>query len=209
MSRQEYLDLLKYYLKDFPSVVVKDIVADYEEHFNIGLENGKAEDQISQELGSPETIAKQFLENEGRALAKTNTGKEGMSLSKIIIGSILVVLLIPVILPILGVLVGVVGTFVGLIFAIIAMAIAIFALGVALLLSLIPGFLSLNIVAMPAVFAQIHPITIIFTSVALISGSILTAGIGINFFKWLFKSLKNLFITIKWKIEKRGVRDEK
>jgi uncharacterized membrane protein len=50
---------------------IEDIIADYEEHFRIGLENGKSESEISLSLGSPEEIARQYLgEKPLKALAK-------------------------------------------------------------------------------------------------------------------------------------------
>lgn len=62
MKKNEYLDLLRYYLSNLPKNVVDDIINDYEEHFSIGLENNKTEEEISDELGSPKFIAEQFLE---------------------------------------------------------------------------------------------------------------------------------------------------
>ena len=53
MKKTEYLDLLRYYLDRFPRSMVDEIIGDYEEHFSIGLENGKTEDEISSELGAP------------------------------------------------------------------------------------------------------------------------------------------------------------
>lgn len=61
MNKRDYLDLLRYYLRDLPPVVVDDIVYDYEEHFSAGIENGKTEEQIADELGSPDDIAKEYL----------------------------------------------------------------------------------------------------------------------------------------------------
>lgn len=65
MNKQEYLDLLKFYLKDLPKPVIDDIITDIGEHFEMGKETGKSEEEISSELGSPQTIADDYLENEG------------------------------------------------------------------------------------------------------------------------------------------------
>lgn len=60
MNRDEYLDLLKLYLKDLPSGEIQDILLDYEEHFRIGISKGKTEEEISKELGSPRDIADNY-----------------------------------------------------------------------------------------------------------------------------------------------------
>ena len=39
-----------------------DILNDYEEHFRIGLENGKTEAEIAGSLGSPEELGASFVE---------------------------------------------------------------------------------------------------------------------------------------------------
>lgn len=61
MRKTEYLDLLRYYLDRFPKSMVDDIIRDYEEHFAIGLENGKSEDEISNELGAPFYVAQEYI----------------------------------------------------------------------------------------------------------------------------------------------------
>lgn len=60
MNRDEYLDLLKLYLKDLPSDEIQDILLDYEEHFRIGISKGKTEEEISKELGSPRDISDNY-----------------------------------------------------------------------------------------------------------------------------------------------------
>lgn len=61
MNKKEYLDLLRYYLRDLPTLVVDDIIYDYSEHFSIGMEKGKTQEEISKELGSPDVIAREYL----------------------------------------------------------------------------------------------------------------------------------------------------
>lgn len=61
MKKTEYLDLLRYYLDRFPRSMVDEIIGDYEEHFSIGLENGKTEDEISSELGAPFYVAQEYI----------------------------------------------------------------------------------------------------------------------------------------------------
>lgn len=61
MKQTEYLDLLRYYLDRFPKSMVDEIICDYEEHFAIGLEHGKTEDEISNELGAPFYVAQEYI----------------------------------------------------------------------------------------------------------------------------------------------------
>ncbi|MDK6805745.1 DUF1700 domain-containing protein [Aerococcus sp. UMB7834] len=64
MRQEEFLDLLTYYLRRLPDSVIADIRQDYLEHYEMGLAQGKSEEEISQELGSPREIAVDYLDNE-------------------------------------------------------------------------------------------------------------------------------------------------
>ena len=46
-----------------------DIISDYEEHFRVGLENGKTESEIAASLGSPYDVANQFLDGTKKTTA--------------------------------------------------------------------------------------------------------------------------------------------
>ncbi len=56
----EYLQALSQALGRLDQAERDDILADYREHFEIGLSQGKTEKQIAQELGEPESIAKLY-----------------------------------------------------------------------------------------------------------------------------------------------------
>jgi uncharacterized membrane protein len=60
MNKDEYLEKLTSLLKDMPKEDREDTLLDYEEHFIIGLEKGRTEEEISRALGDPETVAKQI-----------------------------------------------------------------------------------------------------------------------------------------------------
>ncbi len=60
MNKDEYLERLTELVKDMPKEEREDILLDYEEHFMIGLEKGRTEEEISRALGDPETVAKQI-----------------------------------------------------------------------------------------------------------------------------------------------------
>lgn len=60
MNKEEYLEKLTKLLKDMPKDDREDILSDYKEHFRIGLENGRTEEELSRALGDPKTVAKQI-----------------------------------------------------------------------------------------------------------------------------------------------------
>lgn len=59
-KKEEFMDALRHYLNDFSSDEREEILYDYEEHFRIGMESGKTEDELIKELGSPRDIAAQY-----------------------------------------------------------------------------------------------------------------------------------------------------
>lgn len=60
MIKEEYLERLSKLIRRMPKEYREDILSDYEEHFAIGVEKGRTEEEISEALGNPETVAKQF-----------------------------------------------------------------------------------------------------------------------------------------------------
>jgi len=63
MNKKEFLGKLSELIKDIPEEEKKDILFDYEEHFRIGLEKGRKEEEIAASLGDPKVIAKQSRAN--------------------------------------------------------------------------------------------------------------------------------------------------
>jgi len=59
MNKKEFLGRLSELIKDIPEEEKKDILFDYEEHFRIGLEKGRKEEEIAASLGDPKVVAKQ------------------------------------------------------------------------------------------------------------------------------------------------------
>lgn len=62
MNKIEYLNALKEALKYVDITVMEEIVSDYEEHFQVGMENGKSEEQICRELGLINDLVKEINE---------------------------------------------------------------------------------------------------------------------------------------------------
>lgn len=61
MNKREFLLELERYLRSLSSVEKNDILQDYEDHFNFGIEEGKSEEEISAALGSPKQLAREIL----------------------------------------------------------------------------------------------------------------------------------------------------
>lgn len=63
MKKEEFIKQLAAQLRGLPPDERDEILADYEEYFEIGLLEGKTEQEISEGLGSPRTIAKELALN--------------------------------------------------------------------------------------------------------------------------------------------------
>lgn len=61
MNKEEFLKQLDASLKGLSLEERQDILQDYEEYFEIGLEKGKTEQEISEALGNPKQISKELL----------------------------------------------------------------------------------------------------------------------------------------------------
>lgn len=72
MTRDQFLSQLRKSLGNMPEADKEDIVYDYEEHFRIGLADGKSEAQIAESLGNPRVIGNSY-----RIDAMLNVSKEG------------------------------------------------------------------------------------------------------------------------------------
>ncbi len=65
MNKKEYLEEVKKALNNVDAEVVLDVIEDFENHFDIGMEEGRSEEAIAEELGDPKDIAKQFADEYG------------------------------------------------------------------------------------------------------------------------------------------------
>jgi uncharacterized membrane protein len=61
MNKEQFLHYLEKNLIRLPQEEREDIIRDFEEHFHMGTEEGKSEEQISETLGSPKQIAKEMV----------------------------------------------------------------------------------------------------------------------------------------------------
>lgn len=60
MKQEEYMNLMDYHFRNVDETSYKEIRNDFEEHFRRGLEDGKTEDEIAQELGNPNEIYEEY-----------------------------------------------------------------------------------------------------------------------------------------------------
>src|SRR5690625_1514933 len=61
MNKEQFLTELDAALKYISAEERQDILQDFEEHFAVGREEGKTEEEIAAGLGSPRQIAKEML----------------------------------------------------------------------------------------------------------------------------------------------------
>lgn len=61
MNKNEFLTSLHAHLSVLPPEERNELMNDYETHFAFGLQNGKTETEIVQELGDPEELAKEAI----------------------------------------------------------------------------------------------------------------------------------------------------
>jgi uncharacterized membrane protein len=114
MNKKEFLHTLELELKDFSENEKKEILYDYEEHFRIGEENEKSEEELIKELGNPRDIADQYRTASQRKVY-TMPQKEDRNIVIAIIVALGLVFfnLVFILGPILGLMGGLVGGFTG------------------------------------------------------------------------------------------------
>lgn len=84
MNRQEYLEALKSELGAVSYDDVKSISDEINEHFDIGLSQGKTEDAIAESLGDPKTLAASYREvgNVRQAIANNRPRNKNSIITK-------------------------------------------------------------------------------------------------------------------------------
>lgn len=120
MNKKEFLGRLRKKLEKLPSHLVEDIIDDYIEHYELGKESGKTEEQISQELGSPDSIAQEYFDQYKHRINEDNDGftiqyKTDNQFSKgletvfnVIFAVIIAYVLFKLISPVLGATLGII-----------------------------------------------------------------------------------------------------
>jgi uncharacterized membrane protein len=68
MKKDEFFAQLRTAFAGMDEELLTDILGDYENHFKEGIENGKSEEEICEELGNVEEIRQAFLDENPAAI---------------------------------------------------------------------------------------------------------------------------------------------
>ena len=93
MNKRDFINELYALLRPLGEAERRDIMRDFEEHFAVGAEKGKTEEQICNELGSPRQVASQFLTP---AQLKESTGNQKNKTLNLIVAIVLTLLFIAI-----------------------------------------------------------------------------------------------------------------
>ncbi|MCY3036308.1 DUF1700 domain-containing protein [Aerococcus urinae] len=201
MKKEEFIDLLRFYLHKLPNSVINDILSDYQEHFQIAMNQGKSEEEICQELGSPKQIAKEYLDNE-RVFIDERPPKEPTSHKTR--RNLLIALLVIVCLPlILGVLLGLGGGFLGLLTGFLALVFTIFVVAITLLASLVNPQAFISGPIQLGLLNTLHPLTKVFAVIFCFCIAIIIIYLVFRLIKGCWNLIKKTWYAIQWR-RKRG-----
>jgi uncharacterized membrane protein len=153
LNKRDFLNHLEGSLRGINYEDKKDIIYDYEEHFSVGLEQGKSEEEICQNLGDPKVIAKQFRANYMVDKAKNDTSAGNIIRAVVAVISLGFFNIVFVLGPFLGV--------VGVLIGVFAAALGVFLAGLGVLL----GGLASSF--MPIFFINLHPLAMVFSAIGL------------------------------------------
>lgn len=117
MNKNDFLKELSSLLSSLPSDERQEILFDYEEHFSIGIEEGKTEEEIISSLGTPKTIAKQYKANYIVNQAVANPSPSNILkavFATIVLGFFNLVFVLGPFLGLVGLLIGLFGASIGI-----------------------------------------------------------------------------------------------
>ncbi|WP_425447425.1 HAAS signaling domain-containing protein [Dethiothermospora halolimnae] len=174
MNKEKFLQSLSKELKDISKEEREDVLFDYREHFDIGLKDGRSEEEISKSLGNPKKIAKQIKVSSILEEASNNTSTRN------IFKAILAVMGLSLLnLMIVGPLLL---SFGAVILALIASSVAVVLAGGLAIISTILEPILKNIVSM-----SVNPFIGIVGGVGTTALGILSTIGSIYLAKWFFK----------------------
>lgn len=119
MNRNEFMSRLQNTLGNISPAAKEEIMYDYREHFEIGIEQGKTEEEICSGLGDPRLIARQYRAEYMVQQADTNKSAGNILralFAALSLGFFNLIVMLPVMAAWVGVLAGFYGVSIGLIF---------------------------------------------------------------------------------------------
>lgn len=158
MTKREFLNRLETAIMRLPKTERDDIINDYEEHFRVGAAEGKSEQEVAIELGSPEELGASFLENAGvtNPVYVEQQIKANNSMDKSVKALLIVLLVIfvgfPLASALFGFVCGAVGIIVGFLAAAVGLIVAAFYTG---------GMLAAGLVSLSIAFIMLSVLGII------------------------------------------------
>jgi len=106
MKRNEFIKRLKAGLKGMPQADIDEIIADYEEHFDAGLAEGRSEEEVANALGNPARLARELRFEAGFRnweTARSPSSALAAILAFMGLATIDILILLPIVLPVIGV----------------------------------------------------------------------------------------------------------
>lgn len=104
MNKKEFMEKLDKALAGIPKDEKKEVMRDYEEHFSIGLEKGRTEEEIAKSLGDTASIAKTIKAEYTITRAKREPGIKNIFRATIAVAGLglfnLIFVLIPLIIAV-------------------------------------------------------------------------------------------------------------
>ncbi|MGB2842315.1 MAG: DUF1700 domain-containing protein [Halobacteriota archaeon] len=101
MNKKEFMKKLDDALTGIPRDEKKEVMRDYEEHFSIGREKGRTEEEIAKSLGDPASIAKSITAEYSITRAKKEPGIKNIFRATIAVAGLGVFNLIFVLIPLI------------------------------------------------------------------------------------------------------------
>ena len=175
MNRNEFMTKLQNTLGNISSPSKEEIMYDYREHFEIGLEQGKTEEEICGGLGDPKAIAKQYRVE--YMVRQADTDKSAVNVMRAIFAALsLGVFNLIFMLPILAVVVSILAAFY-------CIAIACVFSGIAVLLAVILSPVMPQWISLP----DLNPAILVFGAISLTSFGLLFTIVSVILTKLSYK----------------------
>ncbi|MFP4661066.1 MAG: HAAS signaling domain-containing protein [Halanaerobiales bacterium] len=152
MNKAVFMQELREKLKSLPENEIDDILYDYEEHFSVGIEKGKSEEEIAESLGNPAKIARSYQAKTVIENVNNNPTPRNIFKGLVAILSLGFFNLVFVLGPYIGLMGGLIALFAG--------AVAMIATGLAIIVApivdvILPVFVTINIPPIAAILLGI------------------------------------------------------